>query len=84
MSNAVSFREELISQIPALQLLMAMGYAYLTPDDALANLSLAAEFRNVIWKMCWSGWLHVSITASSYKAGNRHSATNIFNKPSAF
>ena len=31
-----SFREEHISQIPALQLLMKMGYKYLTPDEALA------------------------------------------------
>jgi type I restriction enzyme R subunit len=31
-----SFREDHISQIPALQLLMKMGYKYLTPDEALA------------------------------------------------
>ena len=31
-----SYREELISQIPALQLLMAMGWQYLTPAEALA------------------------------------------------
>ncbi len=31
-----SFKEEHISQIPALQLLMKMGYKYLTPDEALA------------------------------------------------
>ncbi|MBN1430699.1 MAG: type I restriction endonuclease subunit R [Anaerolineae bacterium] len=30
-----SYREELISQIPALQLLMAMGWQYLTPAEAL-------------------------------------------------
>jgi type I restriction enzyme R subunit len=35
MSQNLAFREELISQIPALQLLMAMGYRYLTPDEAL-------------------------------------------------
>ncbi len=34
--NTPSFREEHISQIPALQLLMKMGYKYLTPDEALA------------------------------------------------
>ncbi len=33
MTNTPSFREELISQIPALQLLQAMGYTYLTPDQ---------------------------------------------------
>jgi type I restriction enzyme R subunit len=32
---SLSFREELISQIPALQLLMALGYTYLTPEEAL-------------------------------------------------
>jgi type I restriction enzyme R subunit len=31
-----SFKEDHISQIPALQLLMKMGYNYLTPDEALA------------------------------------------------
>ncbi len=31
-----SFKEELISQIPAVRLLMAMGYQYLTPEEALA------------------------------------------------
>ena len=36
MSQLPSFREQLISQIPALQLLMAMGWQYLTPDEALA------------------------------------------------
>ncbi|WP_347160127.1 type I restriction endonuclease subunit R [Pontibacter chitinilyticus] len=30
-----SFKEDYISQIPALQLLMKMGYRYLTPDEAL-------------------------------------------------
>ena len=36
MPKTPSFREELISQIPALQLLAAMGYTYLTPNEALA------------------------------------------------
>jgi len=36
MTDAPSFREELISQIPALQLLRALGYTYLDPDQALA------------------------------------------------
>ena len=30
-----SFLEDHISQIPALQLLMKMGYTYLTPEEAL-------------------------------------------------
>jgi type I restriction enzyme, R subunit len=39
MTDAPSFREELISQIPALQLLMTkeMGYTYLNPNQALAT-----------------------------------------------
>lgn len=36
MSQAPSFREELISQIPAIQLLINLGYTYLNPDRALA------------------------------------------------
>jgi hypothetical protein len=37
MSQYLAFKEELISQIPALQLLQAMGYRYLTPAEALAR-----------------------------------------------
>ena len=35
MSNTASFREEYISQIPALRLLMQLGFRYLAPDEAL-------------------------------------------------
>jgi type I restriction enzyme, R subunit len=35
MTNTPSFREELVSQIPALRLLMALGGEYLPPDEAL-------------------------------------------------
>ena len=42
MASPPSFREELISQIPALQLLMAMGWEYLTPDETLALRAQAA------------------------------------------
>ena len=34
MCNTPSFKEEYISQIPALQLLMQLGFSYLTPDEA--------------------------------------------------
>ena len=34
--NTPSFIEDHISQIPALQLLMKMGYRYLPPEEALA------------------------------------------------
>ena len=33
--NMPSYREELISQIPAVQLLINLGYQYLTPVDAM-------------------------------------------------
>src|SRR5919202_1005361 len=36
MPDAPSFREALISQIPALQLLVNLGYTYLNPERALA------------------------------------------------
>jgi type I restriction enzyme, R subunit len=55
VSNAFSFREDLISQIPALQLLMAMGYEYLTPDDAL--FKRGGKFRNVILEDVLIQWL---------------------------
>lgn len=35
MSHTPSFKEEYISQIPALQLLMQLGFTYLAPDEAL-------------------------------------------------
>jgi len=37
MTDVPSFREELISQIPALQLLRKLGYSYLNPVEALAT-----------------------------------------------
>ncbi len=55
MSSTPSFREELISQIPALQLLMALGYEYLTPDDALAKRG--GKFRNVLLDDVLINWL---------------------------
>jgi type I restriction enzyme, R subunit len=55
MFNAVSFREDLISQIPALQLLIGLGYQYLTPDDALSKRG--GKFRNVILEDVLLNWL---------------------------
>lgn len=49
------FREELISQIPALQLLMAMGYTYLTPEEALAKRG--GKFGRVILEDVLTDWL---------------------------
>lgn len=55
MPNTPSFGEELISQIPALQLLMGLGYEYLAPDDALAKRG--GKFRNVILEDVLLNWL---------------------------
>ena len=41
---SLAFREELISQIPALRLLMALGYRYLPPEQAL-RAELVTEMR---------------------------------------
>ncbi|MBE7474681.1 MAG: restriction endonuclease subunit R [Anaerolineae bacterium] len=46
MHQYLAFKEELISQIPALQLLKAMGYRYLTPAEALAHRG--GKLSNVI------------------------------------
>jgi type I restriction enzyme R subunit len=56
----IAFREELISQIPALQLLMAMkyaglGYEYLTPDEALSLRG--GKYRNVLLEDVLNTWL---------------------------
>ena len=60
-----SYREELISQIPAAQELIAMGYQYLTPAQALA-LRGGSE-RNVVLTSVLSGWL-ASQNAFKYKS----------------
>jgi len=62
MTQPPSFREELISQIPALQLLTAMGYTYLTPDEALALRG--GKKSNVVLEGILEPWLkaHNQIT----------------------
>jgi len=50
-----SYREELISQIPAARLLVSLGYRYLTPKQAL-ELRDGRE-RNVVLAEVLSGWL---------------------------
>ncbi|MEI2692410.1 MAG: hypothetical protein V9H69_22910 [Anaerolineae bacterium] len=35
MTTSDAYKEEISSQIPALQLLIALGWQYLTPDEAL-------------------------------------------------
>ena len=63
----VDFREELISQIPASRLLMALGYAYLTPDEALAQRG--GQTRNVILTDVLEGWLRTH-NRIDYKGGS--------------
>jgi type I restriction enzyme R subunit len=43
-----SFKEDDISQIPALQVLQNLGYTYLTPEEAMAFRG--NKTTNVIWK----------------------------------
>jgi len=52
---SIAFREALISQMPALQLLMALGYRYLPPAEALA-LRGNSE-REVLLKGVLAPWL---------------------------
>ena len=47
-----SYREELISQIPAARLLVALGYQYLTPAQALATARRARAQRGAR-PACW-------------------------------
>jgi type I restriction enzyme, R subunit len=65
--SMLSYLEELISQIPAAQLLAAMGYQYLTPDQAL-RLRGGHE-RNVVLTDVLEGWLkgHNRFTFKSLK-----------------
>ncbi|MBN1583572.1 MAG: restriction endonuclease subunit R, partial [Anaerolineae bacterium] len=56
MSERPSFREELISQIPALHLLMAMGYTYLTPAEADAQRENSRRY--VLLTGILEPWLH--------------------------
>lgn len=55
-----SYREELISQIPATQLLICMGYQYLTPEQALQLRS--GQERNIILIPVLENWLRVNNT----------------------
>jgi len=46
MPSTPSFREELISQIPALHLLINLGYTYLSPDQV--NAARGGRLGNVL------------------------------------
>ncbi|MEW6227465.1 MAG: hypothetical protein AB1700_05125 [Bacillota bacterium] len=47
--------EDAISQVPALQVLQALGFIYLTPDEALRLRG--GRRRNVILEEVLAGWL---------------------------
>jgi type I restriction enzyme R subunit len=55
MWDVPSFREQLISQIPALQLLMALGYEYLSPEQALRLRG--GRVSEVVLDAVLEGWL---------------------------
>lgn len=49
--NTPSFKEDHISQVPALQMLVNLGYTYLTPDEALkqrGNKTTAVLLENIL------------------------------------
>ena len=62
MSDTPSFKEEYISQIPALQLLMQLGFRYLTPVEALQLRG--GTTSNVVLTQVLRDWLatHNTIT----------------------
>ena len=76
--NTISFKEDHISQIPALQLLQKLGYAYLSPEEALelrggktTNILLEPVLRKQLEKI---NSIQVSGTKTAY-----FSAQNIEN-----
>ena len=77
MASPPSFREELISQIPALQLLVAMGWEYLTPDEVLVLRGNST--RNVVLEGVLEPWLrqHNAIAAK----GQRHAFSALAGAP---
>lgn len=57
--TTISFKEDHISQIPALQLLQKLGYEYLTPEEAMemrggktSNVLLEEVLRNQLRTQC--------------------------------
>ena len=60
MTDRPSFREALISQVPALQLLHTIGYSYLTPDEAL--LARGGKLSNVLLETVLADYLRKANT----------------------
>jgi len=81
-----SFKEELISQIPAVRLLMALGYQYLTPEEALA---LRGGKKNcVILEGVLEPWLkehnEIAFKGQTYpfsESNIRHAIETLTNEP---
>jgi type I restriction enzyme, R subunit len=68
MSQPDAYREEISSQLPALQLLITLGWQYLTPNEALALRS--GKEANVVLTGVLEPWLRAN-NQISYK-GQRH------------
>jgi len=86
MSQPPLFKEELISQIPAVRLLMAMGYQYLTPEEALALRG--GKKNRVVLQEVLEPWLkaHNNITfkgqTHAFSEGNiRRAVETLVNEP---
>jgi type I restriction enzyme R subunit len=67
MSKGFRFNEEYLSQIPALQQLIILGYTYITPQDALAERGNRSS--NVILEMTLHDQLK-KINKINYKGNN--------------
>ena len=68
-----SFKEDHISQVPALQLLVNLGYAYLTPEEAL--IARGGKTSNVILETILEKQLH-QINTILYKGGEYSFSNN--------
>jgi type I restriction enzyme R subunit len=68
-----SFKEDHISQVPALQLLINLGYTYLTPEEAL--IARGGKTSNVILEAILEKQLH-QINTILYKGGEYSFSNN--------
>lgn len=68
-----SFKEDHISQVPALQLLINLGYTYFTPEEAL--IARGGKTSNVILEAILEKQLH-QINAILYKGGEYSFSNN--------
>lgn len=75
MTDTPSFKEEYISQIPALQLLMQLGFTYLSPDEALQVRG--GRLRNVVLTDVLRAWLTANNGITFKSQRHTFSAANI-------